>query len=158
MAGGTGLPRRTLRKLGPRKVATCEAPVVFSKDAARSILGTFAGCIVGVVDRTGAYLYLQKHRIARDRTALTITVDGVPARAGIDPLNKLIDRIEQGGGSFRFDACFDQTDYAGYAACIASGLADGSIDPTSTCKTAVLKRRDRSCRCAAGVLDLRTGV
>jgi hypothetical protein len=30
-----------------------------------------------------------------------------------------------------FDACFDQTDYAGYSACIASGVADGSIDPTS---------------------------
>jgi aminopeptidase N len=47
---------------------------------------------VGVLDRTGAYLYLQKHRIEGDRTTLTITVDGLPARAGIDPLNKLIDR------------------------------------------------------------------
>jgi PmbA protein len=60
---GAEAARRTLRQLGPRKVATCEAPVVFSKDAARSILGTFAGCIVGgsiwrkasyLVDREGS--------------------------------------------------------------------------------------------------------
>jgi PmbA protein len=46
-AVGIEAARRTLRQLGPRKVATCEAPVVFSPDAARSIVGTFAGCIVG---------------------------------------------------------------------------------------------------------------
>jgi PmbA protein len=54
---GAEAARRTLRQLGPRKVATCEAPVVFSKDVARSILGTFAGCIVGgSIWRKSSYL------------------------------------------------------------------------------------------------------
>jgi PmbA protein len=44
---GREAARRTLAKLGARKVDTCEAPVIFDTDAARSIVGTFAGCIVG---------------------------------------------------------------------------------------------------------------
>src|SRR5690349_3626320 len=40
---GQEAARRTLRKLGPRKVATCEAPVVFDREAARSIIGALAG-------------------------------------------------------------------------------------------------------------------
>lgn len=56
-AVGQEAARRTLRQLGPRKVPTCEAPVVFSQDAARAILGTFAGCIVGgSVFRKSSYL------------------------------------------------------------------------------------------------------
>ncbi|HVU01740.1 MAG TPA: metallopeptidase TldD-related protein [Polyangiaceae bacterium] len=56
-AVGREAARRTLRQLGPRKVQTCEAPVVFSQDAARSILGTFAGCILGgSVWRKSSYL------------------------------------------------------------------------------------------------------
>ena len=35
-----------------------------------------------------------------------------------------------GTDSSAFDACFDQTDYAGYSACVSAGLDDGSIDPT----------------------------
>jgi PmbA protein len=56
-AVGEEAARRTLRQLGPRKVPTCEAPVVFSPDAARSIVGTFAGCILGgSVWRKSSYL------------------------------------------------------------------------------------------------------
>jgi hypothetical protein len=47
---------------------------------------------VGVTDAEGHYVYLQKQKIERSRTELTVTVDKVPAQAGIDPLNKLIDR------------------------------------------------------------------
>ena len=47
---------------------------------------------VGVLDSSGHYLYLQKQRINEDRTELKLTVNQLPARAGIDPLNKLIDR------------------------------------------------------------------
>ncbi len=54
---GAEAARRTLRQLGPSKVRTCEAPVIFSQEAARSILGTFAGCIVGgAVWRKSTYL------------------------------------------------------------------------------------------------------
>jgi PmbA protein len=54
---GKEAARRTLRKLGPRKVATCEAPVVFDREAARSIIGTFAGCATGgAIWRKSSYL------------------------------------------------------------------------------------------------------
>jgi hypothetical protein len=37
-------------------------------------------------------LYLKKHRIKTGETTLTIEVGAKPAKAGIDPVNKLIDR------------------------------------------------------------------
>lgn len=56
-AVGVEAARRTLRQLGPRKVSTCEAPVVFSTDAARSIVGTLAGCLIGgAIWRKSSYL------------------------------------------------------------------------------------------------------
>jgi PmbA protein len=54
---GREAARRTLRKLGARTVPTCEVPVVFDPDAARSILGMLAGCIMGsAIWRKSSYL------------------------------------------------------------------------------------------------------
>jgi PmbA protein len=54
---GEEAARRTLAKLGARKVSTQEAPVVFDPDAARSILGLLAGCITGgAIWRKSSYL------------------------------------------------------------------------------------------------------
>ena len=51
---------------------------------------------VGVYGETEAgqdtLLYLQKHRFDQPETTLSITVDQQPTKAGIDPINKLIDR------------------------------------------------------------------
>jgi ABC-2 type transport system permease protein len=47
---------------------------------------------VGVLDSNGKYLYLQKHKFENEQTELTVVVDQKPAEAGIDPINKLIDR------------------------------------------------------------------
>lgn len=48
---------RTLRQLGARKVETCQVPVVFESDAARSLLGCFVGCVNGgAVWRKSSYL------------------------------------------------------------------------------------------------------
>jgi ABC-type transport system involved in multi-copper enzyme maturation permease subunit len=47
---------------------------------------------IGVLDAEGNFLYLQKRKIEKERTELTLMVDKLPAKAGIDPLNKLIDR------------------------------------------------------------------
>jgi PmbA protein len=44
---GKEAARRTLRQLGARKVKSTEAPIVFEQDIARSLVGTFAGCILG---------------------------------------------------------------------------------------------------------------
>ncbi len=54
---GREAARRTLRKLGARTVATCEVPVIFDPDAARSILGLLAGCVMGsAIWRKSSYL------------------------------------------------------------------------------------------------------
>ena len=54
---GVEAARRTVAKLGSRKVATCQVPAVFSPEAGRSLLGQFAGVISGgAVWRKGTYL------------------------------------------------------------------------------------------------------
>ena len=47
---------------------------------------------IGVLDTSGKYLYLQRHKIEQEKTDITVTVDKLPAQAGIDPVDKLIDR------------------------------------------------------------------
>jgi PmbA protein len=56
-AVGEEAARRTLRKLGARSISTGEYPVVFDPDAARSILGLMAGCVMGSsIWRKSSYL------------------------------------------------------------------------------------------------------
>jgi PmbA protein len=56
-AVGLEAARRTLAKLGSRKVATAEMPVIFAPEAARSLLGQLAGVISGgAVWRRSTYL------------------------------------------------------------------------------------------------------
>ena len=43
-------------------------------------------------DGPGEPLYLRRHRIGSGRQTIRITVPRAPARAGIDPRRKLIDR------------------------------------------------------------------
>ncbi len=52
-------------------------------------IGVFAP---GTGDGLGAPLYLQRHRIRSGKQTIRITVPREPARAGIDPYRKLIDR------------------------------------------------------------------
>ena len=78
---GQEAARRTLAKLGARKVATCEAPVVFDPDAARSILGLVAGVVMGGgIWRKSSYLIGRENtRIASD--LVTIVDDPLIPRA-----------------------------------------------------------------------------
>jgi PmbA protein len=80
-AVGREAAARTLRKLGARKVPTCEAPVVFDPDAARSILGLLAGCIMGnTIWRKSSYLVGREGtRIASD--LVTVIDDPLRPRA-----------------------------------------------------------------------------
>lgn len=56
-AVGLEAARRTVARLGSRKVATCEAPAVFAPEAGRKILGQLAGVISGgAVWRRSTYL------------------------------------------------------------------------------------------------------
>ena len=47
---------------------------------------------LGIFDGRGEPLYLEKHRLDGTVTEITVTVEGEPATAGIDPYHKLIDR------------------------------------------------------------------
>ncbi|MGH8315981.1 MAG: hypothetical protein ACRETU_12620, partial [Steroidobacterales bacterium] len=47
---------------------------------------------IGVLDTAGNPLLLEKRRVHSGENRFTLQVTGVPARAGIDPLDKLIDR------------------------------------------------------------------
>lgn len=54
---GERAAQRTLRQLGARKVPTCQVPVVFDTDAARSLLSSFIGCAMGgAIWRRSSYL------------------------------------------------------------------------------------------------------
>jgi PmbA protein len=46
-AVGQEAARRTLAKLGSRKIATCQVPAVFAPEAARALLGQLAGVVSG---------------------------------------------------------------------------------------------------------------
>ncbi len=72
---GKEAARRTIAQLGASKLPTQELPVVFDRDAARSILGLFAGCVVGgaiwrkssyLVDRVGSQVASDLVEIADD--------------------------------------------------------------------------------------------
>jgi len=47
---------------------------------------------IGVFDAQDKPLYMQRHKIDKNESEFTLTVHGVPAKAGIDPWNKLVDR------------------------------------------------------------------
>jgi ABC-2 type transport system permease protein len=47
---------------------------------------------IGVLDGNGKSLYLQKQKIDQEKSDFTVTVDKLPAKAGIDPLDELITR------------------------------------------------------------------
>jgi PmbA protein len=85
---GREAARRTLAKLGARKLDTQQAPVIFDSDSGRSILGLLAGCITGgSVWRKSSYLAEREgQRIASD---LVTVID--------DPL------LTRGPGSRAFD-------------------------------------------------------
>jgi hypothetical protein len=48
---------------------------------------------VGVLDADGKVLALRRERLTSPTATFTLTVDAPPAKAGIDPLNELIDRL-----------------------------------------------------------------
>ena len=78
---GREAARRTLRKLGARTVRSCEVPVVFDPDAARSILGLLAGCIMGsAIWRKSSYLVDREGSLVASEL-VTVADDPLIARA-----------------------------------------------------------------------------
>jgi PmbA protein len=80
-AVGAEAARRTIAQLGAKKLPTQELPVVFDRDAARSILGLLAGCVMGgAIWRRSSYLMGRvSSRVASD--LVTVVDDPLIPRA-----------------------------------------------------------------------------
>ena len=78
---GQEAARRTVAQLGAQKIATQELPVVFDRDVARSLLGLFAGCVLGgsIWRKTSYLLERVGTRVASD--LVRIVDDPLIARA-----------------------------------------------------------------------------
>jgi PmbA protein len=98
LAVGREAAKRTLRLLGAKKVPTGTYPIVFERDAARSLIGAFAGCIVGdsiyrrssyLVDRLGTQVASELITIADDPLIVggpgsrPFDGDGLPSRKNV---------------------------------------------------------------------------
>ncbi|HEU4537700.1 MAG TPA: TldD/PmbA family protein [Polyangiaceae bacterium] len=78
---GREAARRTVAKLGARKVPSCEAPVVFDPDAARSLLGLLGGAIMGgSIWRKSSYLAGREGTVVAS-PLVTVIDDPLIARA-----------------------------------------------------------------------------
>jgi PmbA protein len=85
---GKTAARRALRRLGARKVATQEAPVVFDPEMAASLLRTLAGAVSGTAIYRGSSFLL--NRLGQQVAADTVTVidDGtIPGALGSRPFD-----------------------------------------------------------------------
>ncbi|MEN9581221.1 MAG: hypothetical protein RJA70_4230 [Pseudomonadota bacterium] len=95
---GEEAARRALRQLGARKVASTTAPVIFDQDTARSIVGTFAGCILGgALWRKSSYLlsrldtpvasplvsFVDEPHLPRGPGSRAFDGDGLPTRKNV---------------------------------------------------------------------------
>ncbi|MFZ5894202.1 MAG: TldD/PmbA family protein [Myxococcota bacterium] len=80
-AVGEEAARRTLRKLGARKVPTTETAVVFDPDVSRSLINAFAGCILGgAIWRKSSYLIEREGSVVAS-TLVTLVDDPLLPRA-----------------------------------------------------------------------------
>jgi hypothetical protein len=55
-------------------------------------VGVFAEPVTSGGRKQEQVLYLEKRHVTSPEVAVQVVVEGLPARAGIDPYNKLIDR------------------------------------------------------------------
>lgn len=85
---GEEAARRTLAKLGARKVPSCEAPVIFDPDVSRSILGLLSGVLMGgSIWRKSSYLLGREN--TRIASPLVTVVDDplIPRAPGSRPFD-----------------------------------------------------------------------
>ncbi len=87
-AVGLEAARRTLAKLGSRKVPTAEVPVIFSPDAARSVLGQLAGVIsAGSVWRKSSYLAQREGTVIASPLVTVVDDPLLPRAPGSRPFD-----------------------------------------------------------------------
>lgn len=85
---GEEAARRTLAKLGARKVPTCEAPVVFGPDVSRSILGLVGSVIMGgSIWRRSSYLAGRENTVVASPLVTIVDDPLIPGAPGSRPFD-----------------------------------------------------------------------
>jgi len=85
---GQEAARRTLAKLGPRKVPTQEAPVIFDCDVSRSIIGSLAGCLTGgAIWRKSSYLMEREGTLVASAGVNIVDDPLIPRAPGSRPVD-----------------------------------------------------------------------
>jgi PmbA protein len=87
-AVGLEAARRTVAKLGSRKVPTAEVPVIFSPDAGRSVLGQLAGVVSGgSVWRKSSYLAQREGTVIASPLVTVVDDPLLPRAPGSRPFD-----------------------------------------------------------------------
>lgn len=87
-AVGRRAAERALRRLGARRVATCEVPVIFEASVARSLLGHLVGCVSGYAVYRGTSFLAKRMGEPIGSEQVTIVDDGRrPAGLGSKPFD-----------------------------------------------------------------------
>ncbi len=85
---GEEAARRTLAKLGSRKVETCEVPVVFDPDAGRALLSLFFSCVTGdAVYKRASYLCDREGELAASERVTIVDDPLIPRGPGSRPFD-----------------------------------------------------------------------
>jgi PmbA protein len=87
-AVGLEAARRTLAKLGSRKVATCQVPAVFAPEAARTLLGQLAAVVSGgAVWRKSSYLAAREGTVVASPLVTVVDHPLLPRAPGSRPFD-----------------------------------------------------------------------
>ncbi|HEX6766069.1 MAG TPA: metallopeptidase TldD-related protein, partial [Polyangiaceae bacterium] len=135
---GREAARRTLAKLGAKKIPTTEAPVVFDPDVARGLVGSFAGCILGgSIWRKASYL-MEREGTRVASSLVSIDDDPlIPRAPGSRPFDGegLASRrnvVVEAGVLRTFLCDWYSARKLGRSSTASAGRSGGSVGPTTT--------------------------
>jgi PmbA protein len=87
-AVGRTAAQRALRRLGGRKVSTCEVPVIFDSETAAELIGSISACVSGYAVFKGASFLAGKLGRSVAASSVTILDDGmIPSALGSRPFD-----------------------------------------------------------------------
>lgn len=135
---GREAARRTLDKLGARKIATTEAPVVFDPDVARGLVGSFAGCIVGgSIWRKASYLMEREGTVVASPLVSIVDDPLIPRAPGSRPfdgegLASRRNQVVEAGVLKTFLCDWYSARKLGRRSTASAGRSGGSVGPTTT--------------------------
>jgi PmbA protein len=135
---GKEAARRTLAKLGARKIETTRAPVIFDPDVARGLVGTFAGCILGgSIWRKASYLMEREGTVVASDLVTIVDDPLIPRAPGSRPfdgegLASRRNQVVEAGVLRTFLCDWYSARKLGRSSTASAGRSGGSIGSTTT--------------------------